>query len=115
MTDYHFTPLDSLDALNQCIREHPAVLIWFTGPDCRVCQDLKPKIGQLMAEHYPQLALAQIDCAATPDAAAQQQVFSVPTLLIFLDGQEFIRKSRSFSPAQLASELERPYGLYFGE
>lgn len=108
-----FAPITSQDALKQCISANPAVLIWFTGPDCRVCQDLKPKVAQLMEERFSQIMCFQVDCAATPDIAAQQQVFTVPTLLIFLDGQEVIRKSRTFSIAQLGNELERPYQLFF--
>ncbi|MES9955948.1 MAG: thioredoxin family protein [Sedimenticola sp.] len=109
-----FKPLDSLQALDECIAGEPAALIWFTGPDCRVCQDLKPKVGELIGEEFPKIGCYQLDCAAVPDAAAQHQVFTVPTLLIFLDGQPFMRKVRNFSLAELRSELARPYSLFFG-
>ncbi|OOZ35780.1 hypothetical protein BOW51_10365 [Solemya velesiana gill symbiont] len=88
-------------------------MIWFTGPECRVCQGLKPKMGELVASRFPRLACHQIDCAKTPEAAAQHQVFTVPTLLVFFEGQPFLRKTRSFSLAELSADLERPYSLFF--
>ncbi|MES9845117.1 MAG: thioredoxin family protein [Candidatus Sedimenticola sp. PURPLELP] len=108
-----FTPLDSLQALEQCIAGEPAALIWFTGPDCRVCQDLKPRVGEVIERRFPKIKCFQIDCASAPDAAAQHQVFTVPTLLVFFDRQPFMRKSRNFSLAELGGELERPYSLFF--
>jgi len=114
MKDDQFQSLDSLDALNRCIEEMPAVLVWFSGPDCRVCSALKPKVAALIERHYPKLHTVQIDCAQSPEAAAQHQVFSVPTLLVFFDRKQFISKTRNFSLAELKSELERPYHLFFG-
>ncbi|MCG8427743.1 MAG: thioredoxin family protein [Chromatiales bacterium] len=113
MIDDSLPIIDTTEAFQQCIAEHRATLIWFTGPDCRVCQDLKPKIAQLISEQFPQIHCFQVDCAASPALSAQRQIFTVPTLLVYLEGQEFIRLSRSFSPAQLAAELDRPYRLLF--
>lgn len=114
MTNQTFQLLDNLDELNRCIQTHPAVLIWFTGPNCRVCSDLKPKVGEMITQQFPKLVTYQVDCAQAPEAAAQHQVFSVPTLQIFFEGQSFITKSRNFSMAELEDDLNRPYQLFFG-
>ena len=70
-------------------------------------------MGLLIQEHFPKIQCYQIDCAANPEAAAQHQVFTVPTLLVFFDGQPFMRKSRNFSLGELGAELTRPYNLFF--
>ncbi|WP_241085444.1 thioredoxin family protein [Candidatus Vondammii sp. HM_W22] len=72
-----------------------ALLIWFSGPDCRICHDLKPKIATLIAESFPRITLQEVNCSLSHETAAQYQVFIIPTLLIFFDGAEFIRKSRN--------------------
>ena len=108
-----FKTLDSLDELNRCIGENRALLVWFTGPDCRVCKDLKPKVAELMVNSFPQITLREVDCARSRDAAAQHQVFSIPALLVFFDGSEFLRKGRNFSLVELGHLLERPYHLLF--
>lgn len=113
MAGYDFAMINTLDALQQSIQKYPALLIWFSGPDCNVCHDLKPKVATLIAESFPRITLQEVDCALSRETAAQHQVFTIPTMLIFFDGAEFIRKSRNFSLKQLQMELERPYHLLF--
>ena len=97
------------------LREHPICVLYFTTPDCGVCKALKPKLAQMLTEHFPAIALAQVDCAAAPALAADMGVFAVPTLIVFVEGRESLRKSRSFGLHELAAALERPYGLLFGD
>ncbi|MBF0265240.1 MAG: hypothetical protein HQL46_08195 [Gammaproteobacteria bacterium] len=35
----------------------------------------------------------------------------VPTVIIFLGGKEFVRKSRNFSPMELMREIQRPWEI----
>lgn len=102
-------------ALAGFLREHPICAIYFTTLDCGVCRVLKPKLAQMLAERFPQVGFGQVDCAATPALAADMGVFAVPTLILFTEGRESLRRSRSFSLEDLASALERPYGLLYGE
>jgi hypothetical protein len=50
-----------------------------------------------------------------PEVAAQNRVFAVPTLLVYFDGREYIRKSRNIGIGELEREIERPYSMIFGE
>lgn len=91
----------------------PAALLYFGSPGCGVCQALKPRVAGLVAEEFPQLPLAEIDCEASPMLAAQHQVFAIPTVLAFFDGRETLRKARAFSVGELAEGLARPYAMLF--
>jgi thiol-disulfide isomerase/thioredoxin len=84
-------------------------------PDCGVCKVLKPKLAAMLTERFPAVGLAQVNCAAAPALAAEMGVFAVPTLILFTDGRESLRRSRSFGLEELAAALERPYGMLFGE
>ena len=97
------------------LRLQPLCAVYFSGPDCSVCAALKPKLFELLQHRFPKLVLAEVDCAVSPDLAAQQMVFTIPTLIVYFDGREAIRKVRSFSLGQLSGELERPYGIFTGE
>ena len=112
MAEAGFSPIDTLQQLDQAVANN-ATVVWFNGPDCQVCSDLKPKVARLLSSDFPQLARFQVDCVQHPDIAAQHLVFSVPTLLVFFTGQETLRKSRNFSSLELQSALKRPYGLLF--
>ncbi|RLD02179.1 MAG: thioredoxin, partial [Chloroflexi bacterium] len=38
-------------------------------------------------------------------------VFAIPTVLVFLDGKEFLRKSRHMSVDEVIREIKRPYDI----
>jgi hypothetical protein len=48
-----------------------------------------------------------------PEVAAQNQVFAAPTILVFFEGRESIRKSRNIGIGELQREIERPYEMIF--
>lgn len=104
---------ESLEGLRQLIEQRPAVAVYFSGPDCGVCHALEPKLAGLFAEHFPEVDLFAVDCAAQPEIAAQYGVFSVPVLLVFFDSREGLRKSRNVSITELKDQLQRPYSLIF--
>jgi thioredoxin-like negative regulator of GroEL len=89
-----------------------AAAVYFQSPGCGVCTALRPKIEDLLGKRFPQLPLAVVDAGASPDLAAQAGIFSFPALIVVFDGQEFLRKVRNFSLAELESSLERPYLLW---
>jgi thioredoxin 1 len=97
------------------IGQEAALLAYFSTPECNVCKVIKPKLGALLEAEFPRIARVYVDCAAHPQAAAQFGVFAVPTLVVFFDGRESLRKGRSFGLEALRNELRRPYSLMFGE
>ncbi len=109
-----FTSIASPEAFDAFIAQHGAALIYFGGADCGVCQVLRPKVEALLEQRFPQLAAALVEAPEQPEIAGQQRVFTLPTVVIYFDGHELLRKVRNFTPTELAEELERPYGLYFG-
>lgn len=107
-----------LKTLNQAsehsafIHRHPLCAVYFSGPNCAVCEALKPKLFELFETRFPELALAEVDCSASPQLAGQQSVFTIPTLIVYLEGREGLRESRSISLGELTEALERPYRIF---
>ena len=99
--------------LTEFIRHHLMCVVYFSGPDCRVCMALKPKLFELLESRFEQIAIAEVDCAVSPVLAAQQTVFTVPTLILYIEGREKIRKLRAFSLAELVRDIDRPYSMLF--
>ena len=108
-----FPPVQDDGELERLIGSEAALAVWFSGPDCRVCQDLRPKVAALLERRFPRIRRVGVDCAARPETAAQRQVFTIPVLLVFLDHRETLRLVRGFSPGQIEQGLERPYRLLF--
>jgi thioredoxin-like negative regulator of GroEL len=95
------------------IQNNEASLIYFSTPQCNVCKVLKPKIIELINAEFPKIKLGYVNTEALASIAAQNRIFTVPTILIFLDGKEFNRKSRNINLAEFKYEIERPYKLFF--
>ncbi len=89
-------------------------MLYFSGEHCNVCHALRPKIKALFDERFPEIAQLWLDAHENPELSAHFQVFSVPTLIVFLDGKEFIREGRAMSLAALEAKLSRPYEIFFG-
>lgn len=100
--------------LKRFLAVHPICALYFSAPDCAVCGVLKPKLIAMLTQEFPKIGVGEVDCALSPSLAAAYSVFTVPSLIIFTEGRESLRKSRSFGLTALAAELERPYSLLYG-
>jgi len=98
---------------HQILTEYEIVLVYFSGYNCNVCKAMFPKIEQLLNQ-YPKIKLIKLFNEENPEIFGQNQILSIPTVIIYFEGKEFIRKIRNFSIEELAQELNRPYSLFVG-
>ena len=101
----------NIETLENDIKNELAIALYFSAPTCNVCHALKPKLLTAFEANFSQLQVKSIDISETPEIASNFGVFSIPTLLIYLDGKEFLRKSRHMSVDQVVSEIKRPYDM----
>lgn len=107
-----FTELKSVAEFNS-YRKEPAVLAYFSANNCSVCKVLKPKIEALVSSKFPKIKIVSIQYERLPELAAECNVFVAPTLLVFFDGREYIRKSRNIALSELEQDISRLYFLLF--
>ena len=105
--------LTSIKSYLEFINNNLGTAIYFSTPACSVCKVLKPKLKKLLASEFPEMKFAYINSEEAKELAAQNNVFTVPTILFLFEGKEFIRKSRNINLNNLADELKRPYFLLF--
>jgi thiol-disulfide isomerase/thioredoxin len=113
MTDSKFLTLESIGQLEEFKQTQGAVLVYFSHEKCNVCKVLKPKIAATCRELFPEIKLTYADTVNTPEISAQFSIFTVPTVLVFLDGREFLRESRNISIPGFIDKLQRPYDMLF--
>ena len=101
----------NIETITQQMRSELAVGLYFSAPTCNVCHALKPKLLSAFEENFSQLHIISIDISETPEIASHFGVFAIPTLLVYLDGKEFLRKSRHMSVDQVIAEIKRPYDI----
>jgi len=105
----------SEEEFEQILQDEEALLLYFSHEECNVCKVLKPKIDDLLRANFPSIKMVYINTKKFPGIAGQQRVFTVPTLTVWFDGNEYLRKSRNVSLQVLAEELKRPYTLFFAQ
>lgn len=103
-----------IEDLEQFIGSHEGVMIYFSGENCGVCDALKPKIKEVIETNFPRIEQVYIKTQENIEIASQVGVFSVPTIIIYLDGKEFLREGRNVSIVEFAAKLSRPYNMMFG-
>jgi len=100
--------VSTLEAFQQ--QQHSgALLVLFGGAHCGVCQALKPKIAELVDSRFPELELRYVDCEQSREICAQQGVFSLPVVKLFIEGQLHLELMRNFSMQELGSRIDRAY------
>jgi thioredoxin-like negative regulator of GroEL len=103
--------MNTIDNIEQTIKENLAVMLYFSAPTCNVCHALKPKLLEAIHVNFKEFKIISIDTSIEQEIAAYFNVFTIPTLLVFLDGKEFLRKSRYMSIDEVVREIQRPYEI----
>ncbi len=110
-----FIELQSSAKFHERIQTETALLVYFSNDGCSVCKSLRPKIELMVQKEFPLMNMVYIKTDVLPETAGQLRVFTIPTVLVFFDGRETIRKIRNFSVEELMSDIRRPYSLIFSE
>jgi thioredoxin-like negative regulator of GroEL len=103
--------MQTIENIENSIKENLAVMVYFSAPTCNVCHALKPKLLEALELNFKDFKVESVDISINEDIAPHFGVFAIPTVLIFLDGKEFFRKSRNMSVDEVIREIKRPYEI----
>jgi thioredoxin len=71
---------------NDVLRAGRAVVVDFWAPWCGPCRAVEPALEQLAAESA-QVAFVKLDVDENPETAARYDVLSIPTVILFAEGE----------------------------
>jgi thioredoxin 1 len=81
------------------------VLVDFWATWCGPCKMVAPVLEEIAGERSDQLTVAKLDVDANPETAQSFQVVSIPTMILFKDGQPVKRIVGAKGKAALLREL----------
>jgi thioredoxin 1 len=71
----------------EVLNSHVPVLVDFWAAWCGPCRMIAPTVDQLAVEYAGQLKVVKVDIDENPDVSGRLGVLSIPTLMVFKDGQ----------------------------
>ena len=81
------------------------VLVDFTAEWCPPCRAIAPMLEELATEAKGRLTVASLDVDANPAATRRYDVMAMPTLILFVAGEERRRVIGARGKGQLLREL----------
>jgi len=104
--------LGTLEDINSLIDENQMALLYFGSQGCGVCKDFKIKLINFLND-YPKIARGQIDVEKNFQLAATFSIFTIPGVLLYINGKETIREARYISMMDIGDRIDRYYGMLF--
>ncbi|CAN5367820.1 thioredoxin [soil metagenome] len=102
----HATVVVSDDSFSQDVLSSTTpVLVDFWATWCGPCRMVAPVLEEIATEKAGQLTVAKLDVDANPNTARDFQVVSIPTMILFKDGQPVKRIVGAKGKAALLREL----------
>src|SRR5699024_222631 len=103
-----FEELTTITAVHHFIQDHKLSFLFISQPNCSVCHGLFPQVQRLMM-NYPEINLGHINASEVPEVAGAFSVFTVPVLLLFAEGKEYIREARIDQLDLFEEKLDKIY------
>lgn len=83
-----FLQIDEQNFDQEVLQSNKPVLLEFGGVWCKPCKTLEPLLLKLSEEWDNGIRLAKLDVDECPDITMRHQVMSLPTMILFVNGEQ---------------------------
>lgn len=94
-----------MESFNDAISTNQLVLVDFYATWCGPCKTMHPVLEELKKQLGDRIRILKIDVDKHQDTAMQYQIRSVPTLMLFRNGQRLWQQSGAMPLSALLSQV----------
>jgi thioredoxin 1 len=99
--------LTEVDFQKEVLNFRGVVLVDFWAPWCGPCRMVAPVLDELSNEYDGKAKIVKVNVDENPNLAAQYNVMSIPTMIIFKEGKVVDQLVGAAPKPSIASRLER--------
>ena len=100
------TPVTDNSFQSEVLSSSQPVLVDFWAAWCGPCKMVAPIVEEIATEHHGKLKVVKVDVDENPQSAMQFGVMSIPTLIVFKDGQAVERLVGYMPKAKLLQAIQ---------
>lgn len=100
------TTVTDADFQGSVIESDKPVLVDFWAPWCGPCRMVAPVLEEIAKERGDELQIVKLNIDENPEVTQKYQVMSIPTLILFKDGEVAHKVIGALPKRRLDAELE---------
>ena len=99
--------LDQANFAEELATADKPVLVDFWAEWCGPCRALEPVLKEVAAENLDKITVAKVNVDENPNIARQFDIMSIPTLIVFQNGQPVHRFQGASGKAGMLQQLDQ--------
>lgn len=88
-----FESIATKEQLEDFINDDSLTFLYISRTSCSICVSLLPQIKRVL-NRYPLIKKGYVNADELPEVASLFSIFTVPVLILFVSGKEYLREAR---------------------